>query len=84
MNPSLSYRMSSALSLWAAILVLLTGLWAGLEPSTLLMRCALGSLIFWILGYSGGLLITRMLKVSKDTEASKQGDQDAGKAMEGV
>ncbi len=86
MKNTLSNRMGHALGLWAAILVLLMGLWANIEPSVLIMRSTVGFLIFWAIGYLAGFIIHTVLPHEQPTEdtTQEQDGKDAGEAMEGV
>ena len=83
---SLSGRMSRALGLWAAIMVLLMGLWADIEPATLIMRSSVGFLIFAAMGYLAGMLIHSVLpSASQAANPTEEKDsKDAGEAMESV
>ena len=86
MNNSLSLRMSRALGLWAAILVLLMGLWADIDPATVMMRGAVGFLVFFAVGYVSGLLIHNVLLDESQAEETihEKDSKDAGEAMESV
>lgn len=83
MNNGLSQRMGQALGLWAAVLVLLMGLWADLSPETLITRCAIGFLIFSAVGYIAGIILQRVLS-EKSEDTIEKDTEDAGKAMESI